>query len=270
MIKLFRNIRKNLLKQGKTTKYLLYAIGEIILVVIGILIALQINTWNEKRKDNNLEAQYRIRLLEDLKEENAIMNATLDYSREVWRHAQNAIVLVENPQMAAVDPVESLVDFYQASQIQDPASAKSTYQELIASGQINLITDIDLKTSLIRYYEYNWTEGSASNLPNTYRDILRSKMDNSIQAEIRENCGDIYIKIRKTYEVSLPKECTIDISIPVAETAIAALRNDELIKRDLRILIGNVEAKINFIESLHKQLADLIFQFEHAKDDKIL
>ncbi len=51
MIKLFRKIRQNLLSEGKTKKYLLYAIGEIILVVIGILIALSINTWNEERKE---------------------------------------------------------------------------------------------------------------------------------------------------------------------------------------------------------------------------
>lgn len=49
MIKLFRNIRKNLLNEGKTTKYFKYAIGEIFLVVIGILIALQINNWNQER-----------------------------------------------------------------------------------------------------------------------------------------------------------------------------------------------------------------------------
>ena len=49
MIKFFRHIRKNLLNEGKTSKYLKYAIGEIILVVIGILIALQINNWNEKK-----------------------------------------------------------------------------------------------------------------------------------------------------------------------------------------------------------------------------
>ena len=49
---LFRRIRKGFLSDGATSKYLLYAIGEIALVVIGILIALQINNWNEWRKDN--------------------------------------------------------------------------------------------------------------------------------------------------------------------------------------------------------------------------
>ncbi|WP_350293375.1 DUF6090 family protein [uncultured Croceitalea sp.] len=55
MIKFFRKIRQNLLTEGKTTKYFKYAIGEIILVVIGILIALQINNWNENRNAKNKE-----------------------------------------------------------------------------------------------------------------------------------------------------------------------------------------------------------------------
>ena len=51
MIKFFRKIRQNLLSENKFSKYLIYAIGEIILVVIGILIALQINNWNESEKN---------------------------------------------------------------------------------------------------------------------------------------------------------------------------------------------------------------------------
>ena len=55
MIKLFRKIRQNLLSEGKTGRYLKYAIGEIVLVVIGILIALQINNWNEENKADQFE-----------------------------------------------------------------------------------------------------------------------------------------------------------------------------------------------------------------------
>jgi hypothetical protein len=55
MIKFFRKIRQRLLSENKFSKYLIYAIGEIILDVIGILIALSINNWNENRKIKNLE-----------------------------------------------------------------------------------------------------------------------------------------------------------------------------------------------------------------------
>ena len=77
MIKFFRHIRKNLLMENKTGKYFKYAIGEIVLVVIGILIALQINNWNENRKAqkkeqnlfSNLKIDFESRLTE-LKEFN--------------------------------------------------------------------------------------------------------------------------------------------------------------------------------------------------------
>lgn len=58
MIKFFRHIRRNLMEQNKTGKYLKYAIGEIVLVMIGILFALQINNWNEARKLNESHIAY--------------------------------------------------------------------------------------------------------------------------------------------------------------------------------------------------------------------
>ncbi len=67
MIKFFRHIRQNLLIENKTGRYLKYAIGEIILVVIGILIALGINNWNENRKESIEEKLVLRSLLENLK-----------------------------------------------------------------------------------------------------------------------------------------------------------------------------------------------------------
>ncbi len=66
MIKFFRKIRQRLLTENKFSKYLLYAIGEIVLVVIGILIALSINNWNEANKQKILEVKFLKRLKTDL------------------------------------------------------------------------------------------------------------------------------------------------------------------------------------------------------------
>jgi hypothetical protein len=72
VIKFFRKIRQRLLTENKFSKYLIYAVGEIFLVVIGILIALSINNWNDRRKKTNLKANY----IESLKSD---LSADLDY-----------------------------------------------------------------------------------------------------------------------------------------------------------------------------------------------
>jgi len=65
MIKFFRKIRYNLMSTNQTRKYFKYALGEILLVVIGILIALQINNWNEVRKERLKEQELLIQLQAD-------------------------------------------------------------------------------------------------------------------------------------------------------------------------------------------------------------
>ena len=77
MIKFFRKIRQNLLMENKTGKYFKYAIGEIVLVVIGILIALQINNWNENRKDYASLNNYNKNLIEDLKKDSVDINKSI-------------------------------------------------------------------------------------------------------------------------------------------------------------------------------------------------
>ncbi|WP_282134329.1 DUF6090 family protein [Seonamhaeicola maritimus] len=264
MIKFFRNIRQKLLTEGNTSKYLKYAIGEIILVVIGILIALSINNWNQNRLNKKLESEYCQRLLEDLKEDKAILQATLNYSHQVVTHAKNAILVFENSEEMNPNPVDNLIDMYQASQLQDPNSAFSTYKELIASGQINLIQNDNLKTALIRYYEVDWEQTSVFKLSNSYRENLRGKMPNEIQVKIREKCGDVYIKIRKGYEVVLPKNCEVDINTQVAKSVVPFLLEDDSLKKDLRYLIGNEDAKILHVNSTIQQVDNLITLFETA------
>ena len=213
MIKFFRKIRQQLIQQNRMGKYFKYAIGEILLVVIGILIALQINNWNENRQNRILETQFYKRLLEDLKEEQAIIQSVVNYSNQVLLHAKRAVKVFENPNLNVSNPSQTLIDMYQASQLQDPTSTRSTYLEMISSGQINLIKSDTLKTKLIRHYEIEWEKNALFSMHNKYRENLRGKMPDDIQAEIRNNCNDIYIKLRYTLEASLPKKCIANIPL---------------------------------------------------------
>ena len=77
MLNFFRRIRRNLANQNKFVQYSRYAIGEIILVVIGILIALQINNWNEKKKEKLNEAKILKTLNEEFLENKITLDSTL-------------------------------------------------------------------------------------------------------------------------------------------------------------------------------------------------
>lgn len=81
MIKFFRNISKSLLAESKTTKYLKYAVGEIVLVVIGILIALQINNWNERKKEEVIVFNFLANLKEALTDDINSLEHTISFNK---------------------------------------------------------------------------------------------------------------------------------------------------------------------------------------------
>lgn len=92
MLTFLRKIRRSLIESGSARKYILYAIGEIMLVVIGILIALQINNWNEERKERKMEKI----VLEDI-HDNIVRNNQLILSAlQVFQEIDRSTVMVKN------------------------------------------------------------------------------------------------------------------------------------------------------------------------------
>lgn len=82
MIKFFSNIRKKLAAENKIQAYLRYAIGEILLVVIGILIALQINNWNELNKEHNILKGHLETILENLNNNKVQLNSLIEHRKK--------------------------------------------------------------------------------------------------------------------------------------------------------------------------------------------
>jgi sarcosine oxidase delta subunit len=95
MIKFFRKIRQRLLTENKFSKYLLYAIGEIVLVVIGILIALSINNWNEGRKDRLIEKSILLELGDNLERNIALIDIASAKFIEINKGTTTIIEIIE-------------------------------------------------------------------------------------------------------------------------------------------------------------------------------
>ncbi|MFY9243110.1 MAG: DUF6090 family protein [Polaribacter sp.] len=146
MIKFFRKIRQNLLMENKTGKYVKYAIGEIVLVIIGILIAVSINGWNEDRKLKNAEQS----ILKDLKQEMIINLKALEFAiTENEKSFQAAIEMrALFKDRAAFDKMSDTLFYESIRKINwnvtyDPQNG--ILNSIISSGQINQLSNKELK-----------------------------------------------------------------------------------------------------------------------------
>lgn len=153
MISFFRKIRQTLFKQGKITRYIAYALGEIILVVIGILIALQVGDWKQQRTDRRLEKEYLERLIIDLETDLQIVNfiiETLD-TKEVSMRKVRAYV--DDPSIILDDSVMINLkrSFILGSELPN-ARLTGTFQELISTGNLRLIQSTDLRNGIVNFY----------------------------------------------------------------------------------------------------------------------
>ena len=150
MIKFFRHIRLQLLSEGKTGKYLKYAIGEIVLVVIGILIALQLNDWNDSRKQLKLENEYYCRLLEDVKLDKEQINNLLALAEDRLKASNQSVrLLLQNK----VQKVEAGIQISLATKAiySDFEPNNSAYEDLKSGANLNIISDKSIITAVNRY-----------------------------------------------------------------------------------------------------------------------
>jgi hypothetical protein len=162
MIKFFKKIRQNLLSEGKTGKpawpagrYLKYAFGEIILVMLGILFALQVNNWNENRKEEILEIEYLQRIHTDLTADANYFKKEIQECELVISSSYQYIHEAYKEQKTKEDYVK-LIGYF-TDRTENLVVQNSTYQELNNSGQLSIFQNRAIKDSLIalqRNYEY--------------------------------------------------------------------------------------------------------------------
>ena len=149
MIKFFRNIRKDLMEKNKTSKYLKYAIGEIVLVVIGILIALQINNWNQDRIEHKETKVLLSNLSLDIEEniKNLKDQQNLLKIRKNWAD----FILKSLDDQKVTDSTMFVTAITRVGWIMDYSQMLPTYTEIISSGKLSYINSENLKKALADY-----------------------------------------------------------------------------------------------------------------------
>ena len=164
MIKFFRKIRQNLLMENKTGKYFKYAIGEIVLVVIGILIALSINNWNDVRKNKNYEQEILFLINQNLKSDSIALSTELSKSKEAIKLTNRLL-----EQVATGNYGDSINDWMGKIISFEMFKSQSSAFEILKSKGIDVVSDKELQLELISYYD-----GSLYNVYEALEDVEES------------------------------------------------------------------------------------------------
>ena len=157
MINIFRKIRFNLMENGKTTRpalpvgrYLKYAIGEIILVVIGILIALQINNWNNHRIKKQSARQYIKALYKDFEEIEKTNQKNIDFVKSDSLETGSIIERINSTQNLDTLIKIARYEFDTSFILITNAYSNKTYQSLVSAGNMTIMDDF-LQRELVNY-----------------------------------------------------------------------------------------------------------------------
>jgi len=146
MIKFFRKIRYDLIEKNKIGKYLKYAIGEILLVVIGILIALQINNLNEERKLRNNEQVLLHQLKQEFESNLTQLNQKIEMREIMINSAKKLLKMIDDKNRMVPDSIGHYLSFTRMNPTFDPIR-----NDLTVGDKLSLIEDAKLKKMLTEW-----------------------------------------------------------------------------------------------------------------------
>ena len=236
MIKFFRKIRQNLLVENKNAKYFKYAIGEIILVVIGILIALQINNWNENRVNQKKIKNYVVNLIQDLKNDTVQTHRRIRGIKHQINYIDSTANYFRKKKIRAITNIDAIYELNFNYGYKPLTWFDATIEEIKNSGSLNLIKNDSLREKIISYYSFtnhlNQDYLQDSNLASTL-DNLQAKIININYPNIKafkDSIGSYYRKPKSAWLQSYTYKKAKDLDLKLLTTDI----------NDFHILVNNL------------------------------
>lgn len=232
---------------------------DFVIVVLGVFVGIQVSNWNAARTTEQRSRAVTAQLVEDLHAEAWGFQYLLEYSDDVLKSADRALALLEG--RLPRDDEALLIAAYRATQYREPRRRRSTYDELISTGEIGLIREPALKDLAIQVYTTPMfdnirQEGARSR----YREAFRMAVPIAVQRALSAACGDRTV-IPGDYasivdQIEYP--CSTGLPPEALREAAAALEADAQIAPLLLLRIADIETRrSDMLAPVNKKIADI-------------
>ena len=150
-MKLFRRIRQSLIKEGNLKRYLLYAVGEILLVMIGISLAFQVSNWDNNRINKNSEVRYYENIRVQIGDDKELLKGLKEFNNYLMAQFKYANEIIETNDRSKLDTLGLIM--LNLTQNPDFDRQGNIYETMVNSGEIKLLRNHDIVNGIRRLEE---------------------------------------------------------------------------------------------------------------------
>ena len=240
-------IPRRLYEHVKTHNWFAVVI-DLVIVVVGVFIGIQVSNWNSERIQRREARIYLERIREDIVATTERFEDMIVTNRTIRSHALAALDAFDRP--AAELGEQFLVDAYLAASAWTGSVERSTYEEFLSAGATHSIPDIELRMRLANYYKSVVLLETTLSYIAPYIHNTRRLMPYPVQAEIRKSCGIVFsADSRFMPKATFREQCDPELSPETIAAGVAAIRTPEL-KLDLVRRVSDLDTKLEIFQRL--------------------
>ncbi len=232
------------------------AIGiELVIVVLGVFIGMQVSNWNTDRETDQRAAVFTQHLTEDLREEAWGYQLMIEYNQQVRANAERAEGALTGE--APLDDEALLVAAYRATQYKQKLRRRATYDELISTGTIGLVRDRTLRDLAMRVYSMPTIENFVrESMDSRYREEFRMTVPIAVQRALAQSCGDKLTPVGDyaSLDHSLEYPCRTGLSEAAIRAAAASLRGNQMLLPALRKRAVDISTRLGDLQTNNSEI----------------
>lgn len=215
---------------------------DLIIVIIGVFIGIQVSNWNAARMERGEVHAYRAQIIENLRSNERGSVARERYFRQVRGHALATLQALGD---GGTGPEAFLIHAYQASQNWPVRMERAAYDEMVAAGLAKGLGDPLTRQRLSTYYAMMPQFEATVTASTDYRERVRREMKFAVQQRLRERCNDIVRTYSDGFQLfTLPDRCSLGLPTDQVSLAAERLRKASGLEQDLTRHIGDLDQKI--------------------------